>query len=79
MRCLSAGNVTVRENEFISELSCRRCQVTSESLPSEDLGVDPVTENEESVSEGEELRDVCRTPEARRPKRVSWLIPASSV
>lgn len=64
---LSAGDVTVK----LGRARVRHSLNGGESgqrqyryVPTENLGVDPVTENEETVTEGEELRDVSRTPEA---------------
>lgn len=60
----SAGDVTAKSRKA----RVRHSGVDGERLyryvPTENLGVDPVTENEETVTEGEELRDVSRTPEA---------------
>lgn len=55
--------------EYVQEMKCmyiqanERGSLSSGDITSENLGVDPVTENEETVTEREELRNVSRTPE----------------
>jgi hypothetical protein len=44
-------------------ISIRHPRLSTGNVTTEDLGLEPVGTDEETVTEGEELRDVGRTPE----------------